>query len=400
MSDEYFIKTSKQLISNFKKKHPDTSDEIQLIFNVYEKYYKKMYDLERKERILEMETNMALRRENIDLRTEIEGLRSITTIGNNIAVGNDNNNNNNNNNNSNNDDDATMFRVSSLHAKYVNNIDSNNTFKIETKNKNVNQNNNAEKIVAKDSVTLSFDDTSEGRRSCSSSISENSSRPRGTSIFGDLNDFLHDDNIMMGITPRSNNNLSNDDDKYCNANSTVYNNMHNNNNNNNNNDYNDDHEKNPAKRDSIKKRNSRSSIEKILNSRKGSYFSVDNTNDDVINNFSDVYNVKNANINRISSLPSSDRISPALSMNGKSIRKQQLSESELNAASMLGYGPTKVESDLAKRLAKLSGHSDLTPNDLALALARSVNNGIAASNVGRTRNNMNIYDDSNTDDDF
>ena len=395
MSDEYFIKTSKQLISNLKKKHPDTSDEIQLIFNVYEKYYKKMYDLERKERILEMETNMALRRENIDLRTEIEGLRSITTIGNNIAVGNDNNNNNNNNNN---DDDATMFRVSSLHAKYVNNIDSNNTFKIETKNKNVNQNNNAEKIVAKDSVTLSFDDTSEGRRSYSSSISENSSRPRGTSIFGDLNDFLHDDNIMMGVTPRSNNNLSNDDDKYCNANSTVYNNMHNNNNNNN--DYNDDHEKNPAKRDSIKKRNSRSSIEKILNSRKGSYFSVDNTNDDVINNLSDVYNVKNANINRISSLPSSDRISPALSMNGKSIRKQQLSESELNAASMLGYGPTKVESDLAKRLAKLSGHSDLTPNDLALALARSVNNGITASNVGRTRNNMNIYDDSNTDDDF
>ena len=395
MSDEYFIKTSKQLISNLKKKHPDTSDEIQLIFNVYEKYYKKMYDLERKERILEMETNMALRRENIDLRTEIEGLRSITTIGNNIAVGNDNNNNNNNNNN---DDDATMFRVSSLHAKYVNNIDSNNTFKIETKNKNVNQNNNAEKIVAKDSVTLSFDDTSEGRRSYSSSISENSSRPRGTSIFGDLNDFLHDDNIMMGVTPRSNNNLSNDDDKYCNANSTVYNNMHNNNNNNN--DYNDDHEKNPAKRDSIKKRNSRSSIEKILNSRKGSYFSVDNTNDDVINNLSDVYNVKNANINRISSLPSSDRSSPALSMNGKSIRKQQLSESELNAASMLGYGPTKVESDLAKRLAKLSGHSDLTPNDLALALARSVNNGITASNVGRTRNNMNIYDDSNTDDDF
>ena len=232
----------------------------------------------------------------------------------------------------------------------------------------------------------------------SCTVSENSSRPRGTSIFGDLNDFLHDDNIMMGVTPRSNNNLSNDDDKYCNANSTVYNNMHNNNNNNN--DYNDDHEKNPAKRDSIKKRNSRSSIEKILNSRKGSYFSVDNTNDDVINNFSDVYNVKNANINRISSLPSSDRISPALSMNGKSIRKQQLSESELNAASMLGYGPTKVESDLAKRLAKLSGHSDLTPNDLALALARSVNNGITASTVGRTRNNMSIYDDSNTDDDF
>ena len=304
MSEEYFLSTSKQLISNFVAKHPNTTEEIQLIFNVYEKYYKKMYDLERRERMLEMETNMALRKENIDLRSEIEGLRAIVTQ----FV--DNNNDNKNNINK--------------HTVNTNFVDDNNTsinssaVIVETmpKDKNIDDN-----VVTKKNSVASLD-TNEERRNSSSSMSESSSRPRGTSIFGDLNDIF---NVDQRATA----------DKVWNSDS-----------------FNDDQ---------------KATIDEVLNSRKGSYFSLssDNNNDDIINNFSDIYNVHQ-------STSKSNRLSPALNMNEKSIPKQ-MSPSEINAASMLGYGPTKVESDLAKRLAKLSGHCDLTPNELALALARSVN---------------------------
>ena len=66
--------------------------------------------------------------------------------------------------------------------------------------------------------------------------------------------------------------------------------------------------------------------------------------------------------------PSVNRVSPALKLDA------HLNRSDFDASGMLEYGPTKTESDLAQRLAKLSGHSDLSPNELALALARSVHN--------------------------
>jgi hypothetical protein len=302
MSEEYFLSTSKQLISNFVAQHPKTAEEIQLIFKAYEEYYKKMYDLERRERMLEMETNMALRKENIDLRSEIEGLRAVVTQ----FV----DNNNKKKNNINKPTASTNFVCG-------NNISINSSAVIvETipKDKDIDDN-----VVTKKKSAASLD-TSEKRRSNNSSVSEGSSRPRGTSIFGDLNDIFNDG---QRATAPLNHDFFNEDHK--------------------------------------------PTIDAVLNSKNGSYFSLspDNNNDDIINNFSDMYNVHQ-------STSKSNRLSPALNMNEKPIPKE-MGQSGINTTAMLGYGPTKVESDLAKRLAKLSGHCDVTPNELALALARSVN---------------------------
>ena len=244
---------------------------------------------------------MALRRENIDLRAEVEALQ--------VVIGQLK-------------DDLRNANTSRLDTKMA------KLLSFENANSPVEANN--AKFPTKQIPGTTF--LSEAGDSVKSENSENeiapeSSRPRGTSIFGDLNDFFVNDNHPLDRDAK------------------IYNNV--------------------KRQDVVQERGWRqptSALDKVLNSRKGSYFSV--KNDDSPRSGE----VDGDRQSKPLMSPSANRVSPALKLDA------HLNRSDFDASGMLGYGPTKTESDLAQRLAKLSGHSDLSPNDLALALARSVHN--------------------------
>ena len=164
MSDDDFVATTRKSIESLTLHSPDTVDDVRRICDSYENYFKKKYELERKERICEMETNMALRRENIDLRAEVEALQ--------VVIGQLK-------------DDLRNANTSRLDTKMA------KLLSFENANSPVEANN--AKFPTKQIPGTTF--LSEAGDSVKSENSENeiapeSSRPRGTSIFGDLNDFF------------------------------------------------------------------------------------------------------------------------------------------------------------------------------------------------------------------
>ena len=301
MSDNNFVVSTRKSIENLDVHSPGIVDDVRRICASYENYFKKKYEFEHKERICEMETNMALRRENIDLRAEVEALQ--------VVIGQLK-------------DDLRNANTSRLDTKMA------KLLSFENANSPVEANN--AKFPTKQIPGTTF--LSEAGDSVKSENSENeiapeSSRPRGTSIFGDLNDFFVNDNHPLDRDAK------------------IYNNV--------------------KRQDVVQERGWRqptSALDKVLNSRKGSYFSV--KNDDSPRSGE----VDGDRQSKPLMSPSANRVSPALKLDA------HLNRSDFDASGMLGYGPTKTESDLAQRLAKLSGHSDLSPNELALALARSVHN--------------------------
>ena len=301
MSDDDFVATTRKSIESLTLHSPDIVDDVRRICDSYENYFKKKYELERKERICEMETNMALRRENIDLRAEVEALQ--------VVIGQLK-------------DDLRNANTSRLDTKKAQLLNF-------EKADGIVEANNANFPMKQDPGTKFLSEAGDSVKSENSGneVATESSRPRGTSIFGDLNDFFVNDDHTLGIDAK------------------IYN--------------------NGKGQDVLQERGGRqptSTLDKVLNSRKGSYFSVEN--DDSPR----VHKVDGEKQSKPLMSFSSDRVSPALKLDA------HLNRSDFDASGMLGYGPTKTESDLAQRLAKLSGHSDLSPNELALALARSVHN--------------------------
>lgn len=315
MSDENFLATTKRSIENLSVQSPGIADEVKRICASYENYFKRKYELERKERICEMETNMALRRENIDLRTELEALQ--------VVIG--------------------QLKGDSINRNYTNSsrLDPKLAKPLDCeKVDSLVEVHNAKKPIKQDRDTL-FEvvEDSVNNDTSGNDVTPESSRPRGTSIFGDLNEFFVDDNRKWA-----------NDANVCNE---------------------------IQPQGDMPERGGRqptSTLDRVLNSRKGSYFFGSK-------NSSPKTNKRDGDKKSKPLMRSSvDRVSPALKLD------THLSRSDFDASGMLGYGPTKTESDLAQRLAKLSGHSDLSPNELALALARSVNTSTASA-----ESNMNAH---------